>query len=569
MIDKDLLKYTKGKNYYLIFITLLSFLLLIVSVSSSFLLSSSIDLFIKNENSAYIYLFSSFALVVLFIIFYILKGKLADNLANYVSSKIRDDIFNKYVLLEGRSKLTTSEISQLSSEGVEQLRLYYSSYLPSFFYSMLAPISLFVLFCFFDYKVAIIYLVCVTLIPISIILVSKWAKKLFNTYWDKYLSLGSHYLDSVSGMKELLIFSYDNRMQEEMKKSSEDFRRITMKVLVMQLFSTTIMDLVAYGGAAVGITLTLLSFKDNSISLVLTIFMILVGAEFFLPLRALGSSFHIAMNGATAGKKVISLLNEKEIKDGDVKLDTINKIEISDLSFRYEDADANVFSKNLNMTFEKGFTSILGNSGCGKSTLANILATNIKGYSGSIKIDGKELNTLNRYEYRKHICYISTDTYLLNKSVRDSFKFYNKNLNEEEMLSFLDQVSLKERIISQGGLDHIFKTDYEQLSGGEKQRLILAYYLSVNKEIMIFDETTSNIDKESEKIIVDAIKILSKNKIIIFISHRYKNALYADKIYKFDNENGSLICGSPSNLLIENPDFKNQIETENRWEEII
>lgn len=569
MIDKELIHYIKGKQYLLVLIVLFSFFGLVTSVSTTYLLSTSVFSFIdgKTDTGTY-YLLGGIGLAVIFVIFYILKGKMAGKLADYVSMKIREDIFDKYVRLNGHSKLKIQEISQLSSEGVEQLRLYYSSYLPSFFYAMIAPISLFVLFCFFNYKVALLYLFCVPLIPISIILVSKWAKKIFATYWNQYLSLGGAYLDSVSGMKELLIFHYDKKMEDEMKKNSEEFRRITMKVLVMQLFSTTIMDIVAYGGAAVGIVLTLLAFKNNEITYAITLFLILVGAEFFLPMRSLGSAFHIAMNGATAGKKVISLLKEEPVKNGQETIDSISSITLENVSFHYEDSDLNTLS-NISMILNKGLVAVIGDSGCGKSTLAKILTKQIQTYSGHIEINGKELKDIDIYDYRKHTCYVALDTYLLHLSIKDAFHFYNPELNEEEMLSLLEKVSLKERILDSGGLSYVPKEGASDLSGGEKQRLVLSYYLSSRKDFYVFDETTSNIDKESEEIILSAIKELSKDHIVLFISHRLKNALYADEIYLFDNDKKTLTFGKPDELLSNCDFFRQGIENENKWEEIL
>ena len=569
MIDKELIGYIKGKKHLLVLIVTFSFLGLVTSVSTTYLLSTSVFSFIdgKNDVGTY-YLLGGIGLAVVFVIFYILKGKMAGKLADYVSTKIREDIFDKYVQLNGHSKLKIQEISQLSSEGVEQLRLYYSSYLPSFFYAMIAPISLFVLFCFFNYKVALLYLFCVPLIPISIILVSKWAKKIFATYWNKYLALGGAYLDSVSGMKELLIFHYDKKMEDEMKKNSEEFRRITMKVLVMQLFSTTIMDIVAYGGAAVGIVLTLFAFKNSEINSVITLFLILVGAEFFLPMRSLGSAFHIAMNGATAGKKVISLLKEEPVKNGTLKIDSISTISLENVSFHYEDTNLNTLS-NINMNLNKGLIAVIGDSGCGKSTLAKILTKQIQTYSGHILIDGKELKDINIYDFRKHTCYVALDTYLLHLSISDAFHFYNPNLSDEEMLSLLEMVSLKERILDSGGLSYIPKEGASDLSGGEKQRLVLSYYLSSKKDFYVFDETTSNIDKESEEIILSTIKDLSKDHIVLFISHRLKNALYADEIYLFNSDKKSLTFGKPDELLSNCDFFRQGIENENKWEEIL
>ncbi len=568
MIDKDLLNYIKGKRYSLFLITLLGFFGLASSISATFLLSKSVEAFISNGTNGMMFLLFALLCALLFVFFYIIKGKMAERLSNYVADKIRNDIYDKNVALRGNSHLKVQEISQLSSEGIEQLRLYYTSYLPSFFYSMLAPICLFVLFCFFSYKVAIVYLVCVPLIPISIIMVSKWAKKIFATYWNRYLSLGGAYLDSVSGMKELLIFHYDKDMEEEMKKNNEEFRRITMKVLVMQLFSTTIMDLVAYGGAAIGILLTLLEFNSGAITYQIALFLILVGAEFFLPMRSLGSAFHVAMNGATAGKKVLSLLKEKNKKDGKEKTSPISSITLKDVSFSYPDGNEKVL-ENINMEFQKGFYSILGDSGCGKSTLAKILSKQIDSYEGSIEIDHVELKDLSFDDYRRHVSYISNDSYLLHKSIYDGFKFYNKDITEEEMYSLLEKVDLKERIIDAGGLSYLPREGGSDLSGGEKQRLVLAYYLSTDKDFCIFDETTSNIDKESEAIILSSIRQLSKEHIVLFISHRLSNALLADHLYLFGKDKEVILEGSPSKLITEENEFSRRVKQEQKWEEIL
>ncbi len=567
MIDKDLLNYIKGKRYSLFLITLLGFFGLASSISATFLLSKSVEAFIEKKDNGILFLLFALLCAILFVFFYIVKGKMAERLSNYVADKIRNDIYDKNVALRGNSHLKVQEISQLSSEGIEQLRLYYTSYLPSFFYSMLAPICLFVLFCFFSWKVAIVYLVCVPLIPVSIIMVSKWAKKIFATYWNRYLSLGGAYLDSVSGMKELLIFHYDKDMEEEMKKNNEEFRRITMKVLVMQLFSTTIMDLVAYGGAAIGILLTLLEFNAAAITYQIALFLILVGSEFFLPMRSLGSAFHVAMNGATAGKKVLSLLKEENKKDGKEKTSSISSIVLKDVSFAYPDGNEKVLT-DITMEFKKGFYSILGDSGCGKSTLARILSKQIDSYEGSIKIDSTELKDLSFDDYRRHVSYISNDSYLLHKSIRDGFRFYNKDITEEEMYSLLEKVDLKERILDAGGLSYLPKEGGSDLSGGEKQRLVLAYYLSTDRDFCIFDETTSNIDKESEAIILSSIKRLSKDHIVLFISHRLSNALLADQLYLFENKK-VILEGNPSMLIKGENEFSLRVRQEQKWEEIL
>lgn len=566
MIDKDLLAYIKGKRYYLFLITLMGFCSLCCSVFTTFCLCYAVKGFIENDSTAWYWLLGGGLSALGFGVFFLLKAKLANDLSEFVCAKIRGDIYEKYLSLEGKSPLTPQQIAQLTSEGVEQLRLYYSSYLPSFFYAMLAPISLFVLFCFFSYPVALLYLACVPLIPVSIILVSKWAKRIFSTYWDRYLSLGGAYLDSVSGMKELLIFHYDEAMQEQMKESSEEFRKITMKVLVMQLFSTTIMDMVAFGGAGCGILLTLLYMDSGNISPYIALFMCLVGAEFFLPMRALGSAFHVAMNGASAGKKVLSLLNEPPLPEGKEELTQMGPIVIKGLSYSYPNGKQGAL-KDLNMKLDKGFYSLIGVSGSGKSTLGGILSKKLYGYEGSITVNGIELSDISSESLHRLVGYVSASSFLLNKSIADSFRFYDPDIGEDKMLSLLEGVSLRQRIEDAGGLSYIPKEGASDLSGGEKQRLLLAYNLSNPKPFSIFDEATSSIDKDSESIIVSKIKELSKVSTVLFISHRLQNALSSDMVYVLSD--GKLIQkGTPEALKEKSGYFKKALSQEMLSEEV-
>lgn len=566
MIDKDLLAYIKGKRYYLFLLTLLSFCSLVSSVSLTYSLCKGIEA-IVNDDNPWIFLGIGAGFALFFVLFLYARGLLSNQLGEYVTEKIRDDIYNKYLNKEGVCAYSPSQIAQLTSEGIEQLRLYYTSYLPSFFYAMLAPISLFILFCFIDWRVALIYLVCVPLIPMSIVAVSKWAKNIFNVYWDRYLSLGGRYLDSVSGMKELLIFHYEDKMREEMKATSEEFRRITMKVLVMQLASTTIMDLVAFGGAAIGIVVTLLSMSNTAITPYLALFMCLVGAEFFIPMRTLGSAFHVAMNGATSGKKVLSLLKEEEKERGTIKIETIDSISINSLSFSYRDSSKKVL-EDINMELGKGFSSLIGVSGSGKSTLAMILSSPLSDYDGSILINGEyELRDIDPLYYHRSMSLLSSNSYLLKQSIKDSFLFYGEE-NEEKMWSLLKEVSLEERIKDAGGLDYVPKEGGSDLSLGEKQRLLLAYYLAREKNFYVFDEATSSIDKESEAIIMDKIKELSGKAVVLVITHRLQNALLGERVYTL-KEGKIAEVGSPNELLEKGGEFASSLSLEKKMEVIL
>lgn len=559
MLDKELLKYIEGKKVNIFIIVIFNILGLVFSVGITGCLIYSIYSFINLSITKGIYfLIATLVVALLKIITTYVSSYASNKLADYVVYKLRYDTYSKFLRLRGNTPFTSSEMAQLSTEGIEQLRLYYSVYIPSFFYAMIAPIMLFIMFMFINIPVAIIYLVCVPLIPISIIMVSKWAKKIFNKYWDQYTSLGDAFLDNTQGMKELKIFLYDSKRQEEMASESEGFRKITMKVLTMQLASVTIMDLVAFGGAGIGIALSLNAMR-NGLDIYMTLFMILIGAEFFLPMRALGSSFHVAMNGATAGKKVIKLLAKEEEQIGKTCVSKIDSIILSNVKFSYDDRP---ILDNINISMNKGFYSIVGLSGSGKSTIAKLCINNIKPTSGEVLIDNNSSRDVNLIDFYSKACYVSNNTYIFNRSIRESFKFYNRDLTDAEMINLLSLVKL-----NHFDLDYIVNDSQSNLSGGEKQRLALAFYLSNNYDFYIFDEATSNIDIESEEIIIDIIKKLALNNIVLFISHRLKNVIDSSYIYYL--ENGSIIEeGSSESLLSKDSKFKRLYEYQSSLEEV-
>lgn len=457
-----------------------------------------------------------------------LQGEMSATLADYVVEKLRIKSYTHFLDLRGKIPLSIQETAQLSTEGIEQLRLYYSVYLSSFFYAIIAPLLLFILFSFLDFQVALTYLFCIPLIPLSIIAISKWAKKIFHIYWDQYLSLGDCFLDSARGMKELKIFNYDEIKQKEMSSQAQRFREITMKVLVMQLSSVTIMDLVAYLGAGIGIVLSLQAMREG-LDMYVVLFMILVGAEFFLPLRQLGSAFHIAMNGVTAGKKILTLLSLPTPQTPTTPLPSpITSITCKNLSFSYGDRE---ILKNLNLTLSCGLYSIVGLSGSGKSTLSKLLTNSLIPTNGEILYNSTPLSQINPQSFYKKVAYLSNQSFLFSKSLKELFAFYNPNITEERIWELLSLVQLKDFVLQNKGLDFCINPSCSNLSGGEKQRLLLALYLSNDYEVFVFDEITSNIDKESEEIIINLIKNLSKDKIILLISHRLKNTLSSDYIF--------------------------------------
>lgn len=463
------------------------------------------------------------------------SGNLKDILGRKAKKDLREKTYDKIVRLGVRSTdgMSIAGLTQVSMEGIEQLDLYYSSYIPQFFYAMLAPLVLFLATVWIDWRVAVVLICCVPLIPVSIIAVSKYAKKIFAKYWGKYTSMGDSFLDSVQGLRELKIFRADAARHEKMNRSAEEFRKITMKVLVMQLASTTIMDMVAYGGAGLGIAFAVTGAAYRGLPPVYALFLILVAVEFFLPLRAFGSAFHVAMNGVSAGKKILSLLAQPDPVWGDEELSG-TELRLDNVTFSY-DGERSVL-RNVSMKFPAvGMTAIVGESGCGKSTAVGLLTGALRPGSGTVVAGGKPLESLSREAYYSRVAVVSCNTYVFNTTVRENFRLAKKDVTDDEIMSALEQVNLADFIRENGGLDKAVTEDGANISGGQKQRLALAVNLVADKDIYIFDEATSNIDIESESVIMRNIKALSGKKSVIVISHRLENVVPSDLIYYMDN----------------------------------
>ena len=541
MIDKKLLALLGDNKKYIFYAVGLMIVGLFANLSITASICYAIQYaaeYASSGSDAQGFILPAIVVVIAMVIRYVTSrriGDLKDTLGRNVKKDLRQKIYDKIIKLGVRTtdNMSMAGLTQLSMEGVEQLDLYYSAYIPQFFYAMIAPIILFVVTVRINWAVALVLLACVPLIPMSIIAVSRYAKKIFAKYWGKYTSMGDSFLDSVQGLKELKIFQTDAAQNIKMNETSEEFRKITMKVLVMQLASTTIMDMVAYGGAGLGIALTIHAVVNGSLSAYAALFLILVAVDFFLPLRAFGSAFHIAMNGASAGNKILSLLAQPDPVWGSETVDGTD-ITMKDVTFSY-DGTRDVL-KHASMNFgSTGMYAIVGESGSGKSTVVNLLLGAYHPQQGSILVGNKPLETLSRESYYSHISVVSYNTYIFNETIRQNFMLAKEDVTEDEIFDALKKVNLYDFIIDDGGLDKVITEDAANISGGQKQRLALAINLVANKDIYIFDEATSNIDIESEAIIMNNIKELSRDKSVIVISHRLANVIAADTIYYIED----------------------------------
>lgn len=456
---------------------------------------------------------------------------------SYLSSKevkktLRQMIYKKLLRLGSsyKEQTNTSEVVQVAVEGVEQLETYFGAYLPQLFYAMLAPLTLFGFLSFVNFPSALVLFLCVPLIPVTIIMIQRWAKKLLAKYWSQYTALGDTFLENLQGLTTTKIYQADAFKHREMNEQSEHFRKITMKVLTMQLNSITIMDLIAYGGAALGVILATLQFQAGKVDLFGCIMIILLGADFFLPMRILGSFFHIAMNGMAASDKIFRLLDLPEPEQKNAVVPEDCSIECENLRFAYE-ADREVLH-GVSLSFPKGsFTAIVGESGCGKSTISAILMGRNKGYAGKITVGGVSLSKISEDSLMKNITYVSHQSYLFKGTVRENLLMANPKACDDVLWDVLEQVNLADFLRGENGLDTMLNEKASNLSGGQCQRLALARALLHDSPVYIFDEATSNIDVESENDIMAQIYGLARTKTVILISHRLANVTGADKIY--------------------------------------
>lgn len=554
MINKRLINEMGDTNKYIKLQVFLQWIALLCNIVMVFTLTSLLQKAINGGVQTGEVIKTALVFIVVMAIRHIVMYKesvCSGESSKVVKSKLRHMIYEKLLKIGDKyqDKFSTSEILQVSAEGVEQLEIYFSKYLPQLFYSLLAPMTLFVLVSFMSLKTAFVLFICVPLIPISIIRIQKFAKKLLAKYWGSYVQLGDHFLDNMQGLTTLKVYQSDEFKNEEMNVDAENFRRITMKVLTMQLNSVTLMDLIAYGGSALGVVFASLEFAQGNIEFSQALAIILLSAEFFIPLRLLESFFHIAMNGMAASEKMFRLIDmeedssiEKEYfnngKEVSVDKNTEDKAYISgeNIVFGYEEGK-NVI-KGISFEIPKNsFVSIVGESGCGKSTLASILMGYNKITSGKLSIKNRNAEEISTDEKMKLMTMVSFQNYLFKGTVRENLLMGRDDIKDDKLLDALKSVNLYEFFSTLEGLDTKIAEQASNLSGGQRQRLCIARALLHDSEIYIFDEATSNIDVESEEIIVDLIKGLKREKTVIQITHRLANVVESDEIYIMDSGN--------------------------------
>lgn len=567
MIKTRLIEQVPSSKKYIALTVLAQWLKTVANIVMFFILSNLLAQILDGKAFDFKRLLPYLGAIAAVMLVRYLCGYASSQTAFFASSEVkkvlRQKMYKKLTRMGASysEKVSTSEVLQVFVEGVDQLELYFGKYLPQFFFAMLAPITLFAVLVFVSWKASLVLLICVPLIPLSIVAVQKIAKRLLSKYWGVYTNLGDTFLENIQGLTTLKVYQADERKNVEMNEKAEEFRRITMKVLTMQLNSVSVMDIVAYAGSAVGVVIAIIQVKNGTITLPQAFLIIMLAADFFLPLRLLGSFFHVAMNGMAASDKLFKLLDTKEDEHGaEIPENLDGDIEIKDLSFSY-DGEKTVLN-DISATFKKHeLISIVGESGCGKSTLASLFCGTTKGYIGSITIGGVEIKDIDEKTLMNNITAVNFNSYIFAGTVRENMLIADKSASDEKMIEALKMVNLWSFLSEQDGLDTKLNQQGSNFSGGQRQRLAIARALLHNTPIYVFDEVTSNIDAESENDIMTVIHNMAKIKTVILISHRLENVVGSDKILLLDK--GKIEeSGTHSELMSLNKKYKLMYSTQ-------
>ena len=567
MFNKRLLSICDSSKKWIGLTVLMNWISIICNIALILFIGTTVDKLMNGNLNLNVISTSLFIIAMLSIRFVanFMSTKFSLHSSSEVKKTLRSTIYEKLLSLgvNYTDAISTSSTVQIAVDGVEQLEIYFGRFMPQLFYSLLAPLTLFAVMSFISFKTAIVLLICVPLIPMTIMAVMKIAKKLLSKYWGVYTDLGDSFLENLQGLTTLKIFDIDEDKNKEMNDNAEHFRKITMKVLSMQLNSITIMDLIAFGGSAIGILIAIAEFRAGLLTAGQVLIIILLSAEFFIPMRLLGSFFHVAMNGISASERMFKLLDTEveEIKDLDeAKLTNLNNIniELRNVDFSY-DKERKVL-ENINIEMKKNkMIALVGESGCGKSTITNLLLKQNKVDSGEILLNGINLNEIPFDVLTKKVGFINHSAYIFNGSIEDNIRMGKNDASYDEIYDALKKANLYEFVMS---LPEKLNTNVGEggslLSGGQKQRLALARTIITDPEIYIFDEATSNIDVESEEKVWESIYKLAKNKTVIVISHRLANVKNAHAIYVLDKGH-----------IVEHGKHKELMMTKNKYYELV
>lgn len=572
MINKRLIALIEESKKYIGLTVLYQWIALLANIVFMYSLARMIqalflDYFVLEEQLVFIAL-----CLIAIVIRYFCKfaqHKTSFYAARRVKKTLREKIYQK--LLEFgpsyKNSYATSEIVQLAVEGVDQLETYFAQYLPQFFYAVLAPLTLFLVLLLISPLVGIVLLVFVPLIPMTIVLIQKFAKKLLSKYWGQYTQLGDTFLENLQGLTTAKIYKADDFKHKQMNEEAEHFRRITMKVLTMQLNSITVMDVVAFGGSALCTILAIQQVNDQLLFMWEGVFVILISAEFFLPMRLLGSYFHIAMNGMAASDKIFDLLDMPVREQGTKTVPASSDVALRNVSFSYDGEKPVLVNVSFGMR-ANSLNALVGESGCGKSTIAALLTGKLRSYTGDVLFGNTSLADISDQNLLQNVTYIGHQAHLFMGSVRSNLAMGNPEATEEQLWHALEQVNLAEFVKSLGGLDAPVAEKGSNLSGGQRQRLALARALLHNSQMYIFDEATSNIDVESEDVIMQQVHQLAQTKMVLVISHRLVNVKNADQIVVMQY---GRVCGSGTHqeLLATNEEYKRMTQAQTELENYV
>lgn len=508
--------------------------------------------------------------------------------AERVKLALREQLFNKMLAIgpSYSQHISTADVVQSAGEGIEQIQSFFELFLPQLFYAILAPVTLFFIVAPINMPTAVTLLVCAPLIVLIVGMVAMRAARVFKKYWGKYTDMGSMFLDNVQGLETLKTFDADAHAAKKMNEQAEQFRVMTMNVLQIQLRSLTAMDVVAYGGAAAGVGVAIWQYASGAaLPLAGVLLIVLLSADFFIPLRQLGSFFHVAMNGMTSTKRIFALLDTPIPAHGMQGMPEFgasdNGVDVcfDDVSFRYADvaagaaADAEtgetgeksgvvgagktgmpkdgngsvVALHGVSFTARRGqVTAIVGPSGSGKSTAVELLAGNLSGYEGYIWLRPGNIgnNSTQRYQIAdlsiesltREIAVVAAQSHLFAGTLRDNLLMAKPNATESELWQALEAAHIDEFVRAQSQeLDLAIEQGASNLSGGQKQRIAIARALLRESAVYIFDEATSSVDVESETLILQTIRALAnRGKTVIMVTHRMANAADADHVVVFE-----------------------------------